>query len=219
MQGLKSATVIRNVDPEGLARINVAWPEMPNGQWARVANVYATNGAGFCFLPEVGDEVVIAFLNDNADEPIVIGSLYNKNNHPPEQRGITSHSKIEISFDDEKKMLTVKTPGGNSITIDDDSKSIAIKDQNGNNILMSAEGISLDSAKNITLNARGKIQIESNGSGEQPALDIRATGNINIHGTNISATADLKALVTGNAAAELSATGQTTIKGAMVMIN
>src|SRR4051812_26941895 len=65
-------------DPQGQNRVLVVAPLIDpqgDGVWARLANAYASNNAGISFMPEVGDDVVLGFLNDDPRLPIVLGSL------------------------------------------------------------------------------------------------------------------------------------------------
>ncbi|GAB4063104.1 hypothetical protein [Uliginosibacterium sediminicola] len=127
---------------------------------------------------------------------------------------IVSKSQLKIEFDDEKKILSLATPGGNSIAISDEGKSILLKDQNGNTVELGSSGISLNSQQNINIQAKGSITLEATGK-----LDLKSTQDFSAHGLNLNLNADIALTAKGSATAELSASGQTTIKGAMVMIN
>lgn len=119
-----------------------------------------------------------------------------------------------MELDDEKKMITISTPCKNSIVISDDAKGIKVKDQNRNECMMDDKGIKLTSAKDIVLSAKGNIQLDAKGK-----IAVKATQDVSIEGMNVTAKAQTSLKVTGSASAELSASGQTTVKGAMVMIN
>jgi Rhs element Vgr protein len=212
-------------DPNAQFRILVTLPsnaENQDGIWARMANFYATNTAGSGFLPEVGDEVVIGFLENDPRYPIILGSLYSTAKPASATPGdntnyiktISTKSKLKISFDDEKKVLHLETPGGNHITFSDDAKSIEIKDQHSNAITMDSNGISVHSTKDIVLNAKGNISLTAGQN-----VEVDAQMDVKISGLNINNTASLGFFAEGAATAELSASGQTTVKGAIVMIN
>ncbi len=226
IHGLQIGTVKKlSADPGNENRIQVTIPSNATTEasvWARVANFYATGTAGSGFLPEIGDEVVIGFFDNDPRFPVVIGSLYSSKNAPayPAKdennytKAFTTKAKLEITFDDEKKVITIKTPGKNMVTISDDAKSIEMKDQNSNSIKMSASGIDIESAKDINIKATGKITLDATGK-----ATVSSKADIALEGMNIQATAQLGFTAKGNATAEVSASGQTTIKGAMVMIN
>ena len=108
----------------------------------------------------------------------------------------------------------MKTPNGNSIEISDDGKCISLKDQQSNEIKMDNGGISLTSNKDIKLTAKGAITMNANSK-----INCSSKADVSIDGTNVKVQAKVGVSAKGNATAELSASGQTTVKGAMVMIN
>jgi len=211
-------------DPAKETRIQVSLPVMENkeeGIWARLASLYGTAGAGTFFLPEIGDEVVLGFFNSDPRHPVILGSLYSSRHKMPEKpaaenntKAIVTREKMKITFDEEKKVITVETPGGNKVTLSDDAKGITLKDQNKNTLTLNDKGIALDSPKDIAITAKGKITLDATG-----AVNITSKADVKLKGMNVNATADVGLVVKGNASAELSASGQTTVKGAMVMIN
>ncbi|HCL05948.1 MAG TPA: Rhs element Vgr protein [Chitinophagaceae bacterium] len=225
--GLQIATVKKlSEDPGGQYRIQVELASVAETKpqlWARYVNFYATSTAGAGFLPEINDEVIVGFLDNDPRYPVIIGSVYspkNKPANPPADennyiKSIITKAKLKITFDDEKKVMKFETPGANSITISDEDKSILIKDQNGNSVKMSSAGIDLDSAKDINLKSKGAISIKAT-----TKVAIEASGgDVELKGLNIKNTAQVGFTAKGTATAELSASGQTTVKGAMVMIN
>ncbi len=229
VQGLFNATVKKiDEDPDNQFRILIDIPLFdPKGQgiWARLTSFYATAGAGAFFMPEVGDEVIVGFLNEDPRFPIILGSLYSSTKHKPykgltpnkknSKKAIVSKEGIFIEFDDENKVFTIETPNKNTAIFDDKSKEITIKDQNNNSIVMSSSGIVIKSAKNISIEAGQKLTLK----GKQGVIIDGSPSDVTIKGTNIKQTANVKFSAKGNAQAELSGGAQTTIKGAMVMIN
>ena len=102
----------------------------------------------------------------------------------------------------------------NKIVISDDEKSILLQDQNDNKLQLDQNGISLDSPKDIKLTAKGQISIDAVGK-----INITAKDDVKVSGLNVNNEAQIGFVGKGNASAELSASGQTTVKGSMVMIN
>lgn len=225
INGLHVGTVMKlDADPESQYRIQVSIPEMSaatDGFWARLANFYSSNTFGAFFLPEIGDEVVLGFFNGDPSHPVILGSLYSSKNKPayePEAanntKALVTRTKMKVEFNEEKKIITIITPANNQIVISDDGKSILLQDQNSNKVTLDTAGITLDSPKDITLKAQGKIVLNATGNIEATSqMDIKQTG------LNITATANIGFTAKGSATAEVSAAGQTTIKGALVMIN
>jgi Rhs element Vgr protein len=226
INGLQVATVKKlSGDPEDQFRIQVSLisnAKTQDGVWARMASFYATSGFGASFTPEVGDEVVVGFLESNPRYPVILGSLYSnarKNAAPsPDENNyiktLSTKSNLKMTFDDDKKITKIVTPGGNSITLSDDAKSIELVDQNGNSIKMTSSGIDIKTGKDINLEATGNITLKATGK-----VNLTATQDAVITGMNVSATAQMGFTGKGSATAEVSASGQTTIKGGIVMIN
>ena len=226
VKGLHIGKVTKiDADPDGEYKIQVLIPTFKQtglGVWARLGHLYATSGAGSFFIPEVGSSVVIGFLNEDPRFPVVLGSLYNSSNAPPEtisatnpKKAIYSKSLLKLEFDDKDKILTLLTPGGSSIIISDKDKEINITDLNGNKIKTSASGIEITSDFNITIKSGQKVAITGT-----TGVNVECSGgDIGIKGLNVAAEAQVKASLKGTAQAELVASGQTVVKGGVVMIN
>jgi Rhs element Vgr protein len=226
IQGLQVGTVKKlSGDPLSQSRIQVQIPSgatSSEGIWVRVANFYATSGAGSFFMPETGDEVVVGFLENDPRYPVMLGALYSSAKKPAvtaedeknNTKSIVTREKMKINFDEEKKVITVETPGNNSIVISDDKKSITLKDQNGNTVTLDSSGITLESAKDINVKATGSCTIEANG-----AINIKSQQDVKTAGLNINNQAQMSFEAKANISAELSASAQTTVKGGIVMIN
>ncbi len=229
VQGLFNGTVKKMYeDPDSQYRILVDIPLFdPNGEglWARLTNFYSTSGAGAFFLPEVGDEVVLGFLNEDPRYPIILGSLYSSTKNKPfegldpdeknSKKAIVSNSKIAMTFDDENIILTLTTPGKNEAVFSDKDKQILIQDQNGNKIQMDSSGITIKSDKDINIEASQNLTLKGN----QGVTIESSPGDVTLKGMNIKQTATTQFSAEGSATAELKGGAQTTIKGAMVMIN
>ncbi len=222
INGLQIGKVVQlQDDPDGENRILVRLPIIDNaarGVWARVSTLDAgsggTNGGrGSFFLPEIEDEVIVGFLNDDPRDAVVLGMLNSSAKPAPidaqddnHEKAFVTRSKMRVHFNDDTKTITIDTPAGNSITLDEDSESIAIEDQNGNKTKLSPDGIDIESPKEINIKASGDINIKSD-------------KNINIEaGISMSAKATASMEVKG-ATAKLSSDGITEIKGSMININ
>ena len=192
-----------------------------DGVWARLLQFYASDGIGAFFVPEIGDEVVLGYFNNDPSNPVILGNLYSSKRKPPYDltaenniKALVTRSKLKIEFDDDKKIITVVTPGKNTIVVSDDGKSILIQDQNNNKVELNESGITLDSPKDIKVTAKGKITLDAVGE-----IGITSKADVKVAGLNIKNEAQVGYVAKGSASAELSAAGQTTVKGAMVMIN
>lgn len=225
VDGLQIGVVMKlDEDPDGHNRVQVSVPILKaetEGVWARLANFYASNGFGAFFIPEIGDEVILGYLNNDPSNPIVLGSLYSSKQVPPYEltadnytKAIVTNSKLKIEFDDEKKIITIATPGGNTVVLSDDAESIVMTDQNSNTVELDSSGITLTSPKDISIKASGDISLDAQGK-----VSVKAQADVSVDGLNVDLSANAGFTAKGNATAELSASGQTTVKGAMVMIN
>ena len=193
-------------DPQGDERIRVKLMGSDEAAlWARIALLDAGSDRGSVFMPEIDDEVVVGFLAGNPSEPVVLGMLHSSSLASPipksddnHVKGFVTRSQLTVEFDDDKKVLTLKTPGGNSLILSDDDQGITIEDQNGNKITMSSDGISMESAKDV---------------------QIKANGDVKAEGVNINLNANAQMVAKGSASAEISSSGNTVVKGSIVQIN
>lgn len=184
-------------DKEGLGRVKVKFPWREcndESYWARVATMAAGKDRGSYFQPEVEDEVLVAFVNGNINDPYIIGCLWNGNDKPPVKdsegknniRKIKSRSGHEIIFNDdnEKKeeKLEVHSKSGHSIVLDDSDKKekITITDKTGKNKII------IDSVKNsLTIESVEKLKIKSKEIEIEAdlGLKIKAGATLDIQGT------------------------------------
>ena len=223
--GLQIGKVLKLVeDPDGEHRIQVTLPVSnanEPGIWARLSSFYASKECGSLFVPEVDDEVVLGFLDGHPSHPIVLGSLYSSKVAPWAElsegnniKGIVTRDQMKVLFDEEKKIISIETPNKNTLIFSDDEKSIVMSDQTGNTITCDEKGITLDSPKDIKINAQGGIEITA---GTNIKVDSKA--DVSVSGNNVNNDAKVAFNAKGNASATVEASGQTTVKGAMVMIN
>ena len=207
-------TALEN-DPDGEDRIKVRLPIVSadeEGTWARLATLDAGNERGTYFRPELEDEVIVDFLNDDPRDAVVLGMCHSSAKPSPETatdnnhlKGYVSREKLKLTFDDEKKIVAIETPEGNKLNLSEDAKGISLEDQNGNKITLDDSGITLDSSKDIV---------------------IKASKDFKVEGANAELKADQSFKASGSSSAELSGASttikgdaSTTIKGGMVQIN
>ena len=119
-------------DPDGEDRIKCRLPlvsDSEEGVWARLATLDAGNERGTFFRPEIDDEVIVGFLDDDPRFPVVLGQCHSSAKPAPEPakddnnlKGYVSRSKLKLTFDDDKKVVGLETPGGNKLTLSEDAK-------------------------------------------------------------------------------------------------
>ncbi len=173
--------------------------------WARLSNLTSGDGRGCFFMPEINDEVIVGFIDENPNNAVVLGSLFNKKMPPPNEinddnniKGFYFKSKIKFEFNEKDKIVTLETPGNNRFVMDDKNGSIEICDKNGNKITTNNKGIVIKSI--------GKLQLE-------------ATSDLSIKGVNIKSEANASYKAEGKANTEISSSGVTILKGSIVQIN
>lgn len=216
IQGLQIGKVVQlQNDPEGEDRILVRIPVIDNnaqGIWTRIASLDAGKKRGAFFRPEIDDEVIVGFINDDPRDAVVLGMLNSSNKPAPitakdanDEKGFTTRSKMHLNFNDQTKTILIDTPGGNSIKIDEQSMQIEIKDQNQNTITMGPSGIKMESPVNIDIKAGAVLTLSGGASLSigAPSLSVKADANVSIEG----------------AIAKLSSSGITEISGSLVKIN
>ncbi|MAZ28360.1 MAG: type IV secretion protein Rhs [Cytophagaceae bacterium] len=195
-------------DPDGEDRILIKLPIInkdEEGIWARICTLDAGDTRGSFFRPEIEDEVIVGFLNDDPNYPVVLGMLNSSAKPAPlaasddnHEKGFITRSGMEMIFNDDKASLTIKTPGGRTVIIDDDAGEIAIDDGGTNNMLLSSDGISMESSSDI---------------------NIKSSGDINLEGTNVTVKANAEFKAEGSAGAEVSTSAVAVLKGSLVQIN
>ena len=160
-------------DPEKQYRVSVRLPSLNDDKgivWARVAAPDAGKDRGFYFRPETGDEVVVGFLNDDPRQALILGGLYSSKNKPDkkldketkenEVKGMVTKGGLKILFSDKDKTLELQTSDKSKIIIDEKAKKIELIDINKNKIVMNKDGVAIESAKDLTFKAKGKVDIQ-----------------------------------------------------------
>lgn len=186
--------VVTNVkDPEKLHRVKLKFPwlsEQDESGWARVAAPMAGAKRGFFALPEVDDEVLVAFEHGDPRFPYVIGSLWNSKATPPaegtdknDRRSLTSRSGHVVRLDDtqgEEKIEILDKTGKNSIVIATKDNAITITADSDVTIEAKSGKLVLK-GNEVQIASKGALKIES-GAG----LDVKATGQLNAKGQVIN---------------------------------
>ncbi len=193
IQGVALGLVTNNQDPDGLGRVKVKYPwreDSPESFWARIAVMAAGKDRGTTWIPEVGDEVLVAFDKGNIEHPYVLGSLWNGQDTPPEKNAdgqndtklIRSRCGHQIKFFEKQgqESFEIKTNGGHVLLMDDTAGSaqIVIKDNSGNKIEIKSAQNSLTIESGLSLKIKSQsIDIEAGAS-----MNIKASGTLSIQG-------------------------------------
>jgi phage baseplate assembly protein V len=194
--GVVVGLVTNNQDPEDMHRVKVRFPWLSSdveSNWARVAAPMTGNGRGAYFLPEVDDEVLVAFEHGQIDHPFVLGGLWNGRDSAPESNA-----------DGQNNHRTIKSRSGHVLRFNDaaGAETIEIIDRTGSNKIVidsAASTITIEARSDITITSTsGKLTLEANG------IEIKSRLGVSVEAAQ---TVDVKA----NAVV--------TVKGAMIRLN
>ena len=192
LRGVSVGVVTNNKDPDGLGRVKVRfpWRENPDeSHWARIAVPMAGKERGIWFLPEKGDEVLVACDDEKIEHPYILGSLWNGEERPPttnadgnnDIRMIHSRSGHEIVFDDGSRGRIEIHLKNDTRVVRLDPDGIVIKDDSGNSIEISSTpgSIKVSSATSISVTSK-TIDIKADGS-----MSLQASGTLTIKGGTV----------------------------------
>lgn len=231
-------------DPKGFGRVKVNIPELfmtdggeevmvsdtateksAHSYYARIATLMAGSGRGSYFIPEVGDEVIIAFEQNDMSRPVILGVLWNAVDRPPEKmdaegkndlRALYTRSGHKVVFNDSKEqpsILIVDQTGENSIFIDSKENKMAIKVKGDLSIEVGG-AIKISAGKDITVESQANVEIKAQSNGKFATggpLALKSDAQLALES---GGSAELKASTT-----TIKGDANTTIKGGMVMIN
>lgn len=168
--GVYAAVVRDVVDPDGQGRVRIElpWSPDPGGKsyqaWARLATMMAGADRGSWFVPDPGDEVLVAFEGGNPRRPYVLGALWNGRDAPPEsmdsagkneKKTLRSRNGVVVTLDDKdgQESLVLETPGGQTVRLEDGPNRIEISDANGNTVELASSGITITSSAKVNVQA------------------------------------------------------------------
>jgi len=239
--------VLDNNDPDGLGRIKVqfGWQRRmgTSTPWIKMNTPYGGNGKGFYFIPELNEEVLVGFENNNPEKPYVLSAGYNNSaksgmadadNNLKTIRTRSGHT-IELNDTDGEEKINIYDHEGSIITFDTQAKSLYITATE--NIEFQAKNIKMIAEENIEIQAQGDINTASEGETTiiaestlalQSTLDttINSDSNIAIEATSDTTISSTNTIIEGQISVELNGaqtkvTGSalTEVSGAIVKIN
>jgi len=239
--GVTVGIVTDNNDPDGLYRVKLRYPSLDNGApggetgfWARIATFGAGKDRGMFILPEVDDEVLVAFERGEMSQPFVIGSLWNststthlKNkdqdgkNH---KRMFKSRSGHYLEFDDNDKdqveAISLQTKAGAKLRLDDKNGAhkVELRDSKNENYLLLDEENKKTTLENTSgdmdILAKNKITIKCT------ELYVETSANAKFKvGANFEVNASSNVKINASGTGDVTSSGTMTIKGSTVNIN
>lgn len=177
------AQVVAIDDPLRLGRVQVRLVGCDDADrqdaplWARVVSAFAGRDRGAFLIPDVDDEVLVVFHNGDPSYPLVLGGLWNGDSTAPaaiegdrnRYKRIRSRNGVTVTLDDQRgqEAFVCETPGGQRLTLRDGPGSVVVEDSNGNSVTMDSQGISIQAAAKVTVQAAqvevtaGMVQVNS----------------------------------------------------------
>jgi uncharacterized protein involved in type VI secretion and phage assembly len=161
-------TDIKDPNNQGRVKVSLPWSGDTAGAryecWARLVTLMAGNQRGSWFVPDVNDEVLIAFEAGSPQRPYVMGALWNGRDAPPasmdsggqnDKKILRSRNGVQITLDDQQgqEQFIVETPGGQRITLKDGPGSIEVMDSNSNSIKLESSGVTVNASSKVTISA------------------------------------------------------------------
>jgi len=176
LNGVFPAIVIDNNDPEDIGRVKVRVPLVGAADtadqeiWARMATLMAGNNRGSWFIPDVNDEVLVAFEACDARRCYVLGGLWSSTNPPPatmeaqnNKKLLRSRNGVQITLDDQggAESFLIETPGGQKVVLKDGASAIEITDSSGNAVKLESSSITVNASAKIIINAAAHIEVNA----------------------------------------------------------
>ncbi|HEU4881796.1 MAG TPA: phage baseplate assembly protein V [Longimicrobium sp.] len=168
-------TDIKDPDNQGRVKVTLPWSVDAKGAryegWARLATLMGGNNRGSWFVPDVDDEVLVAFEQGDPRRPYVLGGLWNGRDAAPEsmdgggnnyKKVLRSRNGVKVTLDDQdgQEKLILETPGGQKVTLKDGPGAVEVVDSNGNSIKLETSGITITAAAKVTVNA-GQVAVSA----------------------------------------------------------
>ena len=244
--GITVGIVKENWDESNKGKVKVELISGEEGKtetaWIRVASLYTENKAGYYLLPEIGTEVLIAFIDGNRDNPVVIGSLWSEKNKIPPTfatekntvKGFRTKGGHEIIWDEEKDKgkIQIQTIGKLQVFLLDEAKTVKITDEKAKNrveVNFKSGAVTLDAEKEIHLSIGNKEAITIDKKSIHLKADnitIEAGQNLTLKGQStemkgnkVSMKSDASFEVKAGATLKMEGSAMTQVKGGMIKLN
>jgi phage protein D/phage baseplate assembly protein gpV len=248
MRGVVTAMVTNLSDPDDLGRVKVKYPWLGkvNGaeiesDWLRVASPMAGAERGLMILPEINDEVLVAFEHGDVHRPYIVGALWSSTDKPPKknseavvsgkvnQRVLKTRAGHLIILDDKQgeEQISITSKSGHTVILNDKSgsESITVQDKTKNNKMVidsTKNSMTIDVNGDFVVNAKGNITLQST---QNMTLDSKgqakfnSMGPMNIESKAPAALKGVKVDIQGNTMVSINGGPMTQIQGGLVKIN
>ena len=194
IEGVSIATVLNNIDCTGEARVQLSLPWLPGyTPWARISSQMAGMASGSFFVPQIGDEVLVAFHHGDVREPYILGTCWNTMDRPPAvaptdavtKRKIRTPMGHELSFDEAEQSVTLSSNSMSTVTLDLEKAEIStpfakVTIGKAGNVSISAKTELTLEAPVIKINAKSVLTVQSNG-----VAQFKAGGVCSVQGATV----------------------------------
>jgi uncharacterized protein involved in type VI secretion and phage assembly len=159
------ANVVENVDPDGFnrVRVKVHGEEERVAEWVPIGTLYASDGSGMSFLPDVGDQVLVtSFLKDNTQK-VVVGTVWSNPSPPPETN---ENPDADLNSDGKNSLRHIKSRSGNQMIFDDGEREekiqlISADEKSRIEFSVADEVLFLTTEHDITIGSKGVLSIQA----------------------------------------------------------
>jgi phage protein D len=160
IQGVVVGLVTNINDPAGLGRVKVNYPgldDIDESPWMRIAGPMAGEGRGFFCLPEISDEVLVAFEQGDIHRPYLVGMLWNGPDRPPRT------NQAVVGRDGRVNQRLIRSRSGHEILLDDTAgrEQVVVSDQSGNRIVLAGGEMRIKVEGDLIIKASGRITLEA----------------------------------------------------------
>lgn len=195
--GVALAMVLENMDSTGEARVRLMLPWLPGyTPWARLATLMAGFSRGSFFVPQVGDEVLVAFNQGDVREPYVVGALWNTIDRPPALAPI-----------DAVNIRRIRTPLGHELSFDDALQEVTLSNTLMTQVKLTATEATISTpTASVTLGLTGDVTVES-------------LTKISLHAPIVEIKADAALSLESQGVAKFKAAAACAVEGKVVKIN
>jgi uncharacterized protein involved in type VI secretion and phage assembly len=224
MHGVMIGLVKDVDDPDGDGRVRVAFPWLGSDElsgWAPVATPLAGKDRGFWYMPEIDDEALVAFEQDDVDHPFILGFLHNGVDKPPTDgidkhvRRIKSVSGHVVDLDDRSgdEKVHVLTNGGHKLDLRDNDSTIEITTAGGQTVTMT------DSPAQVQLKTTGGASVTMTDAPSQ--IEVKTAGGVmvTISDTGITVTSATAPVTVNALSADITAASEVTVTAPAISLD
>ena len=195
--GVTTATVINNIDCTGEGRVQLMLSWLPGYlPWARMSTPMAGMGRGTYFIPQIGDEVIVAFNHGDVREPYVMGTTWNTIDKPP-----------ALTPNDPVTTRKIRTPLGHELAFDEAQQSVTLTSN-------TMSKVTLDPTKAEISTPTAKVSVSKDGD-----VTITAAKTLKLSATIIEISADAQLTIKSGGNATFKASGICAVQGSKLNLN